>query len=48
LNNVWVSAFGLLALALVHFIAVVPEEKYLSAKFGESYRTYLGRVRRYL
>jgi protein-S-isoprenylcysteine O-methyltransferase Ste14 len=48
LNNVWVSALALPALATVHFIAVLPEEKYLSAKFGDSYRNYLGRVRRYL
>ena len=48
LNNVWVSALALPALATVHFIAVLPEETYLAAKFGESYRDYLGRVRRYL
>jgi len=48
LNNVWVSALALPALAIVHFIAVLPEEKYLSDKFGDSYRTYLGRVRRYI
>jgi protein-S-isoprenylcysteine O-methyltransferase Ste14 len=48
LNSVWVSALALLALAMVHFIAVLPEEKYLSEKFGDSYRNYLGRVRRYL
>ena len=48
LNNVWVSAFALLALATVHVIAVLPEERYLSTKFGDSYRNYRGRVRRYL
>ena len=47
-NNAWVSALALLALAVVHFIAVLPEERYLSGKFGDSYRAYLGRVRRYL
>ena len=48
LNNVWVSALALPALAIVHFMAVLPEERYLSGKFGTSYRDYLGRVRRYL
>ena len=48
LNNAWVSALALPALATVHVIAVLPEERYLSGKFGDSYRHYLARVRRYL
>jgi protein-S-isoprenylcysteine O-methyltransferase Ste14 len=48
LNNLWIAAFGLWALLIVHVIAVRPEEAYLSEKFGDSYRTYLTRVRRYL
>jgi protein-S-isoprenylcysteine O-methyltransferase Ste14 len=48
LNSIWASALAVLALATVHFIAVLPEERYLSRKFGDSYRDYLGRVRRYL
>lgn len=48
LNNLWISLFALPALLTVHFIAVRPEERYLSSKFGESYRTYLRRVRRYI
>lgn len=47
-NNLWISLFALPALLTVHFIAVLPEERYLSDKFGESYRTYLTQVRRYL
>jgi len=47
LNNAWMVALALLALATVHFSAVLPEERYLSGKFGDSYRDYLGRVRRY-
>ncbi|HUQ87092.1 MAG TPA: isoprenylcysteine carboxylmethyltransferase family protein [Vicinamibacterales bacterium] len=47
-NNLWMSAFALPALLVVHMIAVLPEEKYLSEKFGDGYRTYLARVRRYL
>lgn len=47
-NNLWISLFAVPALVTVHFIAVLPEERYLSEKFGESYRTYLTQVRRYL
>ena len=31
-----------------HFIAVLPEERYLFEEFGQSDTDYLGRVRRYL
>jgi protein-S-isoprenylcysteine O-methyltransferase Ste14 len=31
-----------------HFIAVSPEERYLTEKFGPSYTSYLGQVRRCL
>jgi protein-S-isoprenylcysteine O-methyltransferase Ste14 len=47
-NNLWISALALPALTIIHFIAVLPEEKYLSEKFGEPYREYLTRVRRYV
>ena len=47
-NDLWISLFALPALLTVHVIAVLPEEKYLSEKFGEPYRAYLTQVRRYL
>jgi protein-S-isoprenylcysteine O-methyltransferase Ste14 len=47
LNNFWICLFAPLALATVHVVAVRPEEEYLSRKFGDSYRAYLRRVRRY-
>ena len=47
-NNLWISLFAVPALVTVHFIAVRPEERYLSEKFGESYKAYLAQVRRYL
>ena len=31
-----------------HFLAIMPEERYLEAKFGEAYRAYRGQVRRWL
>ena len=47
-NNLWISLFAAPALLVVHFIAVLPEERYFAAKFGESYRSFLAQVRRYL
>jgi protein-S-isoprenylcysteine O-methyltransferase Ste14 len=44
----WISLLAPLALLCVHFIAVRPEERYLSEKFGAPYTQYLERVRRYL
>jgi protein-S-isoprenylcysteine O-methyltransferase Ste14 len=48
LGNLWILAAAPLALVAVHFIAVLPEERYLSEKFGAPYTEYLTRVRRYL
>lgn len=47
-DSLW--ALGLLpvALALVHFGAVVREERYLDRKFGDDYDAYRSRVRRWL
>lgn len=47
-NNLWMTLLAPFSLLAVHFLAVVPEEKYLTGKFGESYRSYLTKVRRYL
>lgn len=47
-NVLWIPLFAFVALALVHFIAVVKEEEYLAGKFGESYAAYKRDVRRYL
>ena len=47
-NDLWICVFALVALAIVHVIAVVKEEAYLEAKFGESYLAYKRSVRRYL
>jgi protein-S-isoprenylcysteine O-methyltransferase Ste14 len=43
-----VMLLSLAALAVVHFTAVLPEERYLQEQFGEPYSRYKSRVRRYL
>jgi len=48
LNQLWISALALPALAVVHVIAVRPEERYLRATFGDAYDAYCRRVRRYI
>ena len=47
-NNLWMALLAVPALVIVHFIAVRPEERYLSEKFGADYQRYLSQVRRYL
>ena len=48
INELWIAVLAPISLAVVHFIAVVPEERYLESKFRDNYRTYLARVRRYI
>jgi protein-S-isoprenylcysteine O-methyltransferase Ste14 len=48
LDNLWIAALAPIGLAVVHFIAVRPEEAYLTERFGQSYLRYKAAVRRYL
>ena len=48
LDDVWMIAAAFVGLVAVHYIAVLPEEAYLGEKFGESYKSYRAKVRRYL
>jgi protein-S-isoprenylcysteine O-methyltransferase Ste14 len=48
LSNPWIASLAPLSLAIVHFLAVRPEEAYLSERFGERYLQYLTTTRRYL
>ena len=47
-GRLWIAVLAPVALLAVHFTAVLPEERYLTAKFGQSYIDYIKRVRRYL
>ena len=48
LDNAWIVLLSPAALLAVHLIAVRPEERYLTAKFGADYTAYLAQVRRYI
>ncbi len=48
LDNGWVVLLAFPALAVVHLIAVRPEEVYLEETFGADYQALKRRVRRYL
>ncbi len=47
-NSLWVLALLAPVLVVMHFGVVRREERYLDAKFGDAYREYRSRVRRYL
>jgi protein-S-isoprenylcysteine O-methyltransferase Ste14 len=44
----WIGILAWVAFAVVHFSAVLPEERYLAAKFGDDYIKYKETVQRYL
>src|SRR5207247_9553434 len=43
-NNLWISLFAVPALVTVRFVAVLPDERYLSVLFGDGYMAYVNRV----
>jgi len=47
-GSMWAVVALPLEWALLRWGAVVPEERYLAAKFGPAYADYVGRVRRWL
>jgi protein-S-isoprenylcysteine O-methyltransferase Ste14 len=47
-NLPWVLALLIPALVACHYVLIVPEEKYLAAKFGEEYRMYTTLVHRWI
>ena len=47
-NDLWISLLAGPSLYGVHHLAVLPEEAYLTERFGDAYRAYRASVRRYL
>jgi protein-S-isoprenylcysteine O-methyltransferase Ste14 len=47
-NALWVLVLIVPVLLILHYGVVRREERYLEAKFGDAYREYCSRVRRYI
>ena len=47
-NSLWAIVLLPLALVIVHLTVIKREERYLEQKFGEEYRAYKARVRRWI
>ncbi len=47
-DNVWIVLLAASALIVVHYTAVLPEERYLAERFGDAYFRYAATVPRYL
>lgn len=47
-NSPWMLLFTAPLMGALWLAAIRPEERYLEAKFGDEYRTYRARVRRWL
>ncbi len=47
-NLPWAIVLLLPALVACHYILIVPEERYLTEKFGEAYRSYVEKVDRWI
>jgi protein-S-isoprenylcysteine O-methyltransferase Ste14 len=47
-KNIWFVLLALLYAVLVTWLAVMPEERHLEAKFGDAYRAYKATTRRWI
>jgi protein-S-isoprenylcysteine O-methyltransferase Ste14 len=47
-KNIWLVGGAMIFVALVTWLAILPEERHLEARFGDAYRAYKARSRRWL
>jgi len=47
-KNIWFVPAAILFAVLVTYLAILPEERHLEARFGDAYRDYKARSRRWL
>lgn len=48
LDNVWIVVLVVPVVLLVHYGAILPEERYLEGKFGDEYARFKASVRRWI
>jgi protein-S-isoprenylcysteine O-methyltransferase Ste14 len=47
MNMIWILITLLISIILCHYVLIIPEEKYLTARFGDEYTEYVATVRRW-
>jgi protein-S-isoprenylcysteine O-methyltransferase Ste14 len=47
-KNIWFPILALVYAVLVTWLAILPEERHLEARFGDAYRDYSARTRRWI
>ena len=47
-HNIWFAILAVAHVPLVTWLAVLPEERHLEARFGDAYRAYKARTRRWI
>ncbi len=47
-HNIWFATLAVAYVPLVTWLAVLPEERHLEARFGDAYRAYKTRTRRWI
>jgi protein-S-isoprenylcysteine O-methyltransferase Ste14 len=47
-KNIWFAILAILYAVLVTWLAIIPEERHLEAKFGDAYRAYKAATRRWI
>jgi protein-S-isoprenylcysteine O-methyltransferase Ste14 len=47
-DSLWVLFAGAIVVVLFKYLLIIPEERYLLAKFGDEYVAYVKKVRRWL
>lgn len=48
LGNAWIVLLLVPTVALIHYRAILPEERYLEGKFGDEYTSFKASVRRWI